>query len=330
VSPVWVGQVGVPAFRVATLARALVGFRPHILQSAHFYTNLYVSLVAPLYRAMPIGSIRSDTHYNVSSSGFWGPWLLRIPRALIANSYAARRNAESLGVNRETIWVVPNVVDATEFQPTSSLRARPGDEVVVAAVASQVPVKRLDRFLAAVALARAQVPTLTGVLVGDGPERKRLEAIACQLNLLPGGVRFLGRRDHVAEALRAADMLVVSSDHEGFPNVILEAMAAQLPVVTTPAGDAEVVVRDGVTGYVVPFDDVEQMAERMVRLARSPRLREELGGAGRVRVEHLYTVDRLSDAVLSTYLAIARKQAQRGIVDVILASARAHAQASCL
>ena len=68
----------------------------------------------------------------------------------------------------------------------------------------------------------------------------------------------------------------------------------------------------------------------MVRLARSPRLREELGGAGRVRVEHLYTVDRLSDAVLSTYLAIARKQAQRGIVDVILASARAHAQASCL
>src|SRR5258706_15129835 len=136
-------------------------------------------------------------------------------------------------------------------------------------------------------MARQEVLDLKGILIGDGPERPRLEALANKLGLLPDGLLFLGRRNDVPALLAQASMLVLSSDHEGFPNVLLEAMAARLPVITTPAGDAGLVVQEGITGYVLPFDDIDAMAERMVRLAKSPDLRHTLGEAGRRRVEHL-------------------------------------------
>ena len=109
-------------------------------------------------------------------------------------------------------------------------------------------------------------------------------------------------------------MLVLSSDHEGFPNVVMEAMAARLPVVSTPAGDAGVLVDDGRTGFVVPFDDANAMADRMVRLARSSDLRRQFGEAGRARVEHHHAYDRLITHLLRTYRAIA---SQRGDANLL-------------
>ena len=108
--------------------------------------------------------------------------------------------------------------------------------------------------------------------------------------------------------MRQADMLVLSSEHEGFPNVVLEAMAARLPVVATPAGDVKRVVSDGETGYVVPSDDVRAMAERMVRLATSATLRRELGNAGRVRVEQSYSFSALGGRLRSVYCSMASEQ----------------------
>jgi glycosyltransferase involved in cell wall biosynthesis len=149
------------------------------------------------------------------------------------------------------------------------------------------------------------VPEVFGVLIGTGPERESLQTVAQQLGLGPSCVAFLGMRDDVPRLLRAADMLLMTSDEEGLPNAILEAMAAQLPVITTPAGDAGVVVQDDVTGYVVSFDDVEQIAERIVRLARSPELRRSFGRAGRLRVEQCYSSERLAASLLGIYRSIA-------------------------
>jgi glycosyltransferase involved in cell wall biosynthesis len=112
-------------------------------------------------------------------------------------------------------------------------------------------------------------------------------------------------------------MLVVSSDHEGFPNVVLEAMAARLPVVTTPAGDAGVVVRDCVTGYVVPFNDTEAMASRMVQLAKSADLRRRFGAGGREQVEQHYSFENLADRILSIYRDIAAQQGKQKVLSIL-------------
>src|SRR5205085_157391 len=148
-----------------------------------------------------------------------------------------------------------------------------------------VPVKRFDRFLDAVALARRAAPGLKALLVGEGPDRDALERHAAALGLFPDHLAFLGRRGDVPRLLRQADVLVLTSDYEGCPNVVLEAMAAGVPVVTTPAGDAGRVVQDGVTGFVTPFDDTEGLAARLVRLCNAPDLRARLGQAARRRAE---------------------------------------------
>jgi glycosyltransferase involved in cell wall biosynthesis len=218
------------------------------------------------------------------------------------------------------VYVVPNVIDLTAFDGAGEQdedRALAPSRVVVVSVATHLPVKRLERFLAALARARAEFPALVGVLIGTGPEDDRLRALARTLGLSSQDVCFLGARDDVPRQLRGADILLLTSDVEGFPNAILEAMAAQLPVITTPAGDAGVVVQNDVTGYVVPFDDVEQMAERIVRLARSPELRRSFGWAGRRRVEQCYSYEQLAASLLGTYRSIAVARGHEEVLNLI-------------
>jgi len=313
--PLWVGRRGGPPLRVAAIAAALRDFGPHVVQATHFYVNLYVSAVAPLYRAVAIGAVRNDTLFDVAANGWWGPWLLRAPRALLVNSHAARRNAEALGVDPMAIHVLPNAISLLDFDASAPSDGHPARALLppltVAAVGRLVPAKRFDRFLEALALARREVPELCGVLIGDGPERDALHAAAEARGLLPDGVRFLGRRDDIPALLHGAAMYALTSDHEGFPNVVMEAMAAGLPVITTPAGDAGVVVEDEVTGYVVPPSDVAGVAERMVRLARSPELRRRFGDAGRRRVEEEYSFERLGERLLGAYRTMAERQGRR-------------------
>ncbi|MCI0551027.1 MAG: glycosyltransferase [Anaerolineae bacterium] len=319
-SPTWIGRFNNPLSRVLALAGAIRKFRPHFLQSTHFFSNLYVSIVARLCGIVAIGTLRNDTFFEVNANGRWGKWLLRMPSALIANSMAARRNAETFGIRAEKIRILANVIDLADFdvQITGTKLEKVGvDQPLVVAVGRLVHEKRLDRFVTALALARREISVLKGIIIGDGPEKLNLELMAKTLDLLPHGLQFLGRRCDVPALLSQTDMFLHTSDHEGFPNVLLEAMAARLPIITTPAGDASVVVQDGVTGYMVPFDDVEGMAERMVHLAKSAQLRRQLGEAGRRRVEQHYSFDGLADGLLSIYRHIAVEQNDRHVLNFL-------------
>jgi glycosyltransferase involved in cell wall biosynthesis len=112
-------------------------------------------------------------------------------------------------------------------------------------------------------------------------------------------------------------VFVLTSEHEGFPNVVLEAMAARLPVVTTPAGDSAEVVQDGETGFVVGFDDREALVKRIMQLADSPELRGRLGEAGRKRVEECYGSEQLAERLFAVYrdvgMELGRGQLLRGL-----------------
>jgi len=210
--------------------------------------------------------------------------------------------------------IVPNVIDLVDFD-AQALAVRPiirrSESPVLVTACTLANRKRVDRFLAALSLARRSMPQLRGIIIGDGPERSNLEALAGECGLLPDGVQFLGRSQAVPAILRQADIFLLTSQHEGFPNVLLEAMAARLPVVTTPAGDAGRVVEHDATGYVVSFDDIDGMARRLLQLATSPPLRRQLGDAGRARVERSYSYTGLASCLLETYRGIAEQQRNR-------------------
>jgi glycosyltransferase involved in cell wall biosynthesis len=315
--PVWIGRHGNPAVRVLALINALKNFRPHVVQSGHFFANMHVSLAAMPFGAVGIGCIRSDTYQEMKANGAWGRLLLRLPHAIIANSQAARNNVRAFGVDPGKIDVLPNVLDLAPFDIAAPAELPGGADAagpLVTAVCRLVEVKRMDIFLEAVAKARQAVPGLAGLIVGDGPEGPRLRDIARDLGLLPGGVVFAGGRDDVPGVLKRSDIVVISSDHEGFPNVALEAMAARLPVVTTRVGDAPAIVEDGKTGYVVPVGDVDAMAARIIDLARDAGKRKAFGEAGRRKVEISFSAERVAGLLLATYRSIGERLNRKTLV----------------
>jgi glycosyltransferase involved in cell wall biosynthesis len=311
---------GLRARRLAAISRAVGEFRPHVLQAAHFYVNLHVAIVARLHGLVSIGCVRNDGYHELDANRLWGRAMLRVPRSLIVNSRVAERNACALGRRPDTVHVLPNVIDVGDFDARMLERVEaplPPSPVAIAA-GRLVAQKRLDRFVRAVAALRRQRVAIRGVIAGDGPDRLPLERLARGL-AGPDAIRFLGRRDDLPALLSRADFAVLTSDHEGFPNVLLEAMAASLPVISTPAGDAGVLVRDDITGYLVPFEDEAGLAARMADLAGSPARRRRLGRAGRQLVSKLYGFEGLGTRLLELYRTIAAQQANGAAMAVLSA-----------
>ncbi len=297
------GKEGV-APRLARIAREVRRFRPQIVQAAHTYTNLYASLAARSAGALGIGALRSSVAHVRAGNGAWTRWLLRSPSAIVANSHAAADELAKLpGLAPRRLYVVPNVIEAASAPPADATEAGSPRTAIVGRL---IRTKRVDRFLEALALARREVPGLRGVVVGDGPERASLERIAAELGL-SSAVEFLGARNDVPSILAAVDVLVLSSDDEGFPNVLLEAMDAGRPVVATDVGDVREVVRDETTGYVVARSP-EEMASRIALLARDRDLARRMGAAGRARLGAEYGLPALAGSLLGVFRDLAKKE----------------------
>jgi glycosyltransferase involved in cell wall biosynthesis len=138
-------------------------------------------------------------------------------------------------------------------------------------------------------------------IVGDGPLRAEMEQQIARLNL--ADVVRLERSDPdcVAALFREADVFVMTSDYEGMPNVILEAMGSGLPVIATAAGGVSEVVLDGETGIVCPLDAEGVFVEGLLRLIEDERLRTSLGRKAQDVAENQFSRRALPRIVLDCY-----------------------------
>jgi glycosyltransferase involved in cell wall biosynthesis len=153
------------------------------------------------------------------------------------------------------------------------------------------------RTLARVARGR---PDARLVLVGEGPERGRIEEQARQSGV-GGKVRLLGLRQDVARLLAASDLFLLTSISEGIPLTLIEAMAAGVPVVSTRVGGVPEVIEDGVTGLLAPSGDHEALAGHVLRLAGDEALRRRLAASGRERARAVFAEERMQAAYLRLY-----------------------------
>jgi len=172
----------------------------------------------------------------------------------------------------------------------ASLGLREGD-VVVGILAVLRPEKDHATFLRAGRRIVDEVPRARLLIVGDGPERARLEALAAELGLGDRAV-FAGMRSDVREVLSVVDVSVLSSfTIECFPFSILEAMSAGVPAVCTAVGGLPELVEHGVTGYLVPPRDPEGLARGVVRIIGREGVGAAMGAAARERLERLFTLE---------------------------------------
>ncbi len=173
-------------------------------------------------------------------------------------------------------------------------------------VARLVEVKDIDLLLEVAVVLRRTNPELEVVIVGDGPERDRLNARVQELGL-GDCVRFTGRLDDVAPVLAGLDVYLVTSRFEGGVSMaVLEAMIAAVPVVATSAGGVTEVVRDGETGFVVADNQdrsalAAALAERAGALLADPAMCARLGAAGARRVREFFSVERTAATTARAY-----------------------------
>jgi len=229
---------------------------------------------------------------------------------VICVSEALRELLARRGYPSHRLFVVHSGLDTAHFARLAAAgeaaRTREPRPARLGTVARLAPVKDIDLLLEVAAKLRRTHPQAEFVVVGDGPERPRLEAAAAQRGLAEV-VRFSGAVPDVLPVLVELSVYLVTSRFEGGVSMaVLEAMAAGLPVVATAAGGVTEAVVDGETGYIVPrCEDREALAaalaERVATLLDHPDLRARLGAAGAERVRREFTVEETATRTLRLY-----------------------------
>jgi len=204
-----------------------------------------------------------------------------------ASAHAARRLVVPFGVHSSRIATIPNGVALERFrpmQPDPALRARLGLEGrrIILAPARLVPRKGVDRLIEALPTVLARHPDAALLVVGDGPQRSSLEAMAAGLPVrFAGGVPAADMPAHYALAeIVALPNRAEPGEEDGLPLVILEAMACGRPVLGGRAGGTPEAVQDGETGLLVEGGDAAAIAEALLRLLHDPDLAMRLAASG--------------------------------------------------
>jgi L-malate glycosyltransferase len=206
--------------------------------------------------------------------------------------------------------VIPNGIDLKQVRSnldTGEAKRRLGlarDALVLGTAGRLERVKRLDIFLGAAKLVSARLPQARFVIAGSGSEEAHLRDLARRAGL-GDRVMFLGQRDDIYDVLRAFDTLVLSSDHEGLPTVLLEALWLGIPVVARALGGIPEVVEDGKTGVLVRSDDPSVLAAACVGLLGDEARRRELAHHGARVVETAFSIEQTSAQLARLYSSLA-------------------------
>jgi glycosyltransferase involved in cell wall biosynthesis len=275
--------------QMAAFARWCRRERIAVVQTCDLYANIFGLPGAALARVpVRIGSRRELNPDKTPGQIRLQRLAYRSATKVVANSQAARHMLETEGLGPASIAVIPNGVDLGSFaRPSRSGRIR-----TIVTVANLRPEKSHETLLAAAAMLLDSSPDLRFRIVGDGPRRVELERLAATLGI-SGQVEFLGHREDVPALLADADVFVLPSRSEAFPNGAIEAMAAGLPVVASATGGLLDLVQPDTTGILVPPGDAGALAAALRSLVDDPARARAMGESARQFVQQRYSFERM-------------------------------------
>ena len=229
---------------------------------------------------------------------------------VVANCRAAADRLRFEGVPARKISVIPNGldIDAYALRPPSTLVRR------VATVANLRREKGHDVLLDAAAIVLRRFPDAHFDIVGAGPERAALEARAAALSI-DRAVSFQGHCEDIPARLAAADLFVLPSRSEAFPNAVLEAMAIGLPTIASAVGGLLEVIDHQRHGVLVPPGDPQALADQIAALMADPIRAAQIGAAARTRA-HEFSFTRMVSAFERVYLTTGAPGLSAGAHDV--------------
>jgi len=309
---------GVRVLHIAKRRRIDLGFLrrfSRVLKDGGFHVVHAFSFTGELWTLLARLLARDRAGFISSVRGvyvWYRPWhwwikrrVSRTSAVIVANSVAgADYAAAQMGLPRDCFEVVPNGVDEPP-KPTAATAEQASVDFNVLFVGRLVPVKNIPCLLRACAQLRRRGLQLRVRIVGDGPAREELRALAAELDLAER-VAFLGELEVLDPEWSRADCVVLPSHMEGLSNVLMEAMVAGRAVVASRVGGNQELVVHGQTGLLFEPGDVHSLAEQIKALIDDPALRARLGdNAARSMVRH-FGCDRMVKRYTEIYERVAR------------------------
>jgi glycosyltransferase involved in cell wall biosynthesis len=255
----------------------------------------------------PHGFFTMDPTRSVTKRRIWARFesaLSGLGDAVVVVSREEHKHALDLGIDPAKIHMVQNGVPIDSLARSVPSRAQlreawriGDDEVCVGFVGRFVPVKSPETILRSFAAARAREAARL-VMVGDGPLRASLRRLSGYLGI-EARVVWLGERD-AKTLMHAFDVFALTSESEGHPLAVLEALARGLPIVATSVGGISATVLPGVNGFIAPVRGVSEIADALATLVQNPDLRARMGEASRRLVQE-FSIDRMVDQTVALY-----------------------------
>jgi len=288
--------------------------RHHQVQVAHafdFYTNLTMIPAAKLARVpvvigshRQLGDLMTTAQFRAQAAAF------RWCDAVVCNSQAAADRLIATGLSSEKIAIIGNALPAAAFSAASAaLPKRPGVARVGMVARMNHRYKNHSGFLRIAAQIHQRMPDVEFLLVGDGPLRLELEREAASLGLGASAI-FLGDRQDIPAILASLDVAVLTSDSESLSNVILEAMAAGLPVVAYGVGgNSELLTHQ--RGALIPAGNETSFADAVEKLLADSGLRQQLGRNALQFAQKNFSLDRVRQRYVELYVSLLQKKRRR-------------------
>lgn len=296
--------------------RALILAGQFDLVHAHIYASTAAAALATVGVDVPLLiTEHTEATWQGSVASLLSRWQLRRAAHVIAVSESIRRLLRQRGVPAERVSVIENAVTPAPAR-TERLPVPVAWDVspVVGVIARLQPEKGLEVFLRAANRLTGCCPDARYVVIGDGPLRTALVSQAHMLGL-ENHIRFLGLQPHVRALLPALAVLAVPSLTEGAPLVVLEAMAAGVPIVATTVGSIPDQIRHGREGLLVPPGDPVAMGNAIARLLANPEHARGFGIAAQERARRRFPYDAMLQKIEERYRLVMGGQ-NRSFLDI--------------
>ena len=226
--------------------------------------------------------------------------VLRKFSAVVAVSGDVKERLLKAGISPDRIRLITNGIDLDPFAVIRHANFGADRPLTVGLIGRLAQEKGVDLFLRAAAQVLAELPSTRFLVVGDGPDRAALQALIEELHI-GSSVSLLGRSENMPATYASLDLMVSASRQEGLPIALLEGMASRLPIVATNVGAVSTVIRNEVTGLLVPPQDIPQLTVAIRKLLLEPALRDRLGNAARQSVEQNFSATRMTAEYLRLY-----------------------------
>jgi glycosyltransferase involved in cell wall biosynthesis len=305
-------------FRILSRAgRFLAGKNVRVLHSHRYKENLLAALLArrchvPVHVSSQHGAPEPFTGWRGLKHGAIQALdrqvALRATDRIISVSNELRLQLARSFPESKVITIHNGIAESKVFSRFTTMEAKqrlgiPADCAVIGTAGRLDPIKRLDILLAAAKQIGNTLPNTRFVIAGDGTEASRLQDQAASLGL-DKDVLFLGHRDDIYDVIRAMDIFVLCSDHEGLPMALLEALHLGAPVVARPVGGIAEVIRDGVSGVWVPSAEPADLASACIALLRDDSRRNRLARAGAAVVAKEFTASHTARQMADLYRSL--------------------------